>query len=81
MIRRFSLSFDFRIYLCYPPPWRSHWGGGGGGRVHRNAVTESRIGLYSQGRIVRESYGKIIVNPPLIAIAMKPKGFVSEICV
>ena len=31
--------------------------------------------------LVQESYGKIIVNPPLIAIVMKPKGLVSEICV
>ena len=31
--------------------------------------------------IVQESYGKIIVNPSLIAIVMKPTGFVSEICV
>ena len=31
--------------------------------------------------VVQESYGKIIVNPPQIAIVMKPTGFISEICI
>ena len=47
-------------------------GGGGGGYINYDRITVFHI--------VQESYGKIIVNPPLIAIVMKPKGFVSEIC-
>ena len=41
----------------------------------------SNMVLRGQTLLVQESYGKIIVNPPLIAIVMKPKGLVSEICV
>ena len=52
-----------------------------GNRYDMSNSLFSKIIHYSIKYIVQESYGKIIVNPPLIAIVMKPKGFVSEICV